>query len=250
MQTKRETHNHAVQRTASVGRTKMSLTLDASRVESLISFVERHVGSEGCDHTHRFTEEWARQESVDWHDLLDILEASGGYCDCEVVLNLPGGTDLQSPPAPKPAERVNPWLLPPAYECEPSAVFTKVIVCQAGLGRNTYGKDGELVVPAPKGAKPRRRVRESVNFFIGCHSGVPTGVGVGGEWPEISAVDFARKVAQSGFEELAAFTFREAGFVLSRIASVEPTKPVGTHFADQIGIASRHEELRVHRVIM
>jgi hypothetical protein len=53
-----------------------------------------------------------------------------------------------------------------------------------------------------------------------------------------------------GFEELVAFTFREAGFVLSRIASVQPNMPVATHFADQIGIASRHRQLRVHRVIV
>ena len=228
----------------------MSLALDASRVESLIAFVDRHVRRDGCDHTHRFTEEWARQESVDWHDLLDILEANGGYCDCEVVLNLPSGTDIQSPSASEPAERTNAWLLPPAFECEPSAIFTKMIVCQVGLGRNTYAADGELLVPAPKGAKTRRRVRKSVNFFIGCQSGLPTEVGVVHECAEISAADFARKVAKSGFEELAAFTFREAGFVLSRIASIDPTKPVATHFADQIGIASRHEELRVHRVIM
>ena len=228
----------------------MSLTLDASRVESLIAFVDRHVRSDGCDHTHRFTEEWGRLESVDWHDLLDILEANDGYCDCEVVLNLPGKTDLQSPPMSKLAGRTNAWLLPPAFECEPSDVFTKVIVCQAGLGRNTYTTDGELLVPAPKGTKPRRRVRKSVNFFIGCESGLPTEVGVVRESGEISAQDFARKVSESGFEELAAFTFREAAFVLSRIASVQPDKPVATHFADQIGIASRHEESRVHRVII
>ncbi len=228
----------------------MSLTLDASRIESLISFVDRHVRSDGCDHTYRFTEEWARQESINWHDLLDILEANGGFCDCEVVLNLPEGADLQSTPAQEPAERTNAWLLPPAFECEASAVFTKVIVCQEGLGRNTYATDGELLVPAPKAAQARRRVRKSVNFFVGCQSGLPTEVGVVHQCPEISAADFARKVAQSGFAELAAFTFREAGFVLSRIASVEPGKPVATHFADQVGIASRHEELRVHRVIM
>ena len=228
----------------------MSLALNSSRVKSLISFVDRRLRVDGCDHTHRFTKEWARQESVDWHDLLDILEANGGYCDCEVVQNLPGGTDLQSPPASKPADRTNAWLLPPDFGCEPSAIFTKVIVCRAGLGRNTYANDGELLVPAPKSAVPRRRVRKSVNFFIGCQSGLPTEVGVVRGCAGISAADFARKVVQSGFEELTAFTFREAGFVLSRIASLEPDWPVATHFADQIGVASRHEELRVHRVIM
>src|SRR5262249_52325430 len=73
----------------------------------------------------------------------------------------------------------------------------KVIVCQEGLGRNTYATDGELLVPAPKAAKARRRVRKSVNFFVGCQSGLPTEVGVVHQCPEISAADFARKVAQS-----------------------------------------------------
>lgn len=228
----------------------MSLKLDASRVESLASFVDRHVRAHGCDHTLRFTEQWAGQESIDWHDLLDILEVNGGYCDCGVVLNLPDGVDLQGPPASKPAERTNAWLLPPAFECEPSSVFHKTIVCKAVLGRNTYATDGELLVPAPKGAKARRRVRKSVNFFIGCQSGLPAEVGVVRECPDISAVDFARNVAKTPFEELAAFSFREAGFILSRVATVEPGKPVGTCFADQIGIASRHEELRVHRVMI
>lgn len=228
----------------------MSLRLDASRVEDLIAFVDRNVWRDGCDHTHRFTEEWARQGSVDWPDLLDILEANGCYCDCEVVLNAPDGTPLVSPPAPKLAERTNGWLLPPAFECEPTSVFHKVIVCQEGLGRNTYATDGELLVPAPKGAKARRRVRKSVNFFIGCQSGLPAEVGVIREYPAISAADFAREVAQSGFDELTAFTFREASFVLSRVVSIDPGKPVGTHFADRVDIASRHEELAVHRVVM
>jgi len=228
----------------------MSLTLDASRVDSLISFVDRRVRKNGCDHTHRFSEEWAHDESVDWHDLLDILEANGCFCDCEVVLNLPDGEDLETPPMARPADRGNPWLLPPGFVCEPSAVFTKVIVCQEGLGRSTYAMNGELLVPAPKGAKSRRRVRKLVNFFIGCQSGLPSEVGVIRQCEEISALDFARKVAGAGFEELAAFTYREAGFVLSRIASLQPSMAVGTDFADRVGVASRHVELTVHRVIM
>jgi hypothetical protein len=51
----------------------------------------------------------------------------------------------------------------------------------------------------------------------------------------------AHKFAKSGFAELAPFTFREAAFVLSRLASIEPGKPVGTDYADRVGISSRHE---------
>ena len=228
----------------------MSGTLDASRVESLVAFVDARVRREGCDHTHRFTEDWGRRQSVDWPDLLDILEANGAFCDCEVVLNLVHGIDLQAPAAAQPRLGGNDWLLPPDFECAESATFTKMIVCQAGLGRNTYSADGELLVPAPKGAKARRRVRKSVHFFVGCQTGLPSEVGVVRACGETSAADFARKVAGCGFEELARFTFREAGFVLSRIAVLQPSMAVGSHYADRVGIASRREELVVHRVIM
>src|SRR5262245_42544943 len=138
----------------------MSLEMDASRAGNLISFVDQHVRSDGCDHTHRFAKAWANRESIDWPDLLDVLEANGCYCDCETVLNLPVGQHLVSPSLSNPS-KANPWFLPPTFACKPSAIFTKVIVCQAGLGRNTYATDGELLVPAPKGAKSRRRVRKS-----------------------------------------------------------------------------------------
>jgi hypothetical protein len=128
--------------------------------------------------------------------------------------------------------------------------FNKVIVCQADLGRNNYASVGEILIPAPKGATPRRRIRKSVNFFIGCQSGMPSEVGVVHECSQVSAVDFARLAASGGIEELARFTFREAAFVLSRIACLQPSMPVATHFADRVGISSRHEELTVRRVIM
>jgi hypothetical protein len=74
------------------------------------------------------------------------------------------------------------------------------------------------------GARPRRRVRKSVHFFMGCTSGLPSELGVVQETNALSA--------------------------LSRIASLKPSTPVGTHFTERIGIASRHEELMVHCVIL
>ena len=57
-------------------------------------------------------------------------------------------------------------------------------------------------------------------------------------------------MATSGIKDLCEFSFREAAFVLSRIASLKPSTPVATNFVERIGIASRHEELTVHRVIL
>jgi Protein of unknown function (DUF2695) len=227
----------------------MPFKLGPSEIDRLIAFVDHRVQRDGCDHTLAFAEQWADQEGIDWHDVLDILQANGGHCDCEVVMNLPRDVTLEAP-APATPEPSNPWLLPTRYQCEPSAAFTKVIVCQADIVRNTYASDGEWLVPAPKGAKPRRRVRKMVNPFVGIQSGLPSEVGFIRECDPITAEDFACKVAQSGFEEFAAFTFREAGFVLSKIASIEVGKAVGNEFADFVGIGARRVELRIHRVIV
>jgi hypothetical protein len=99
----------------------MSLSMDSSRIESLLSFVDRHVRHHGCDHSHRFAQQWARREAVEWDDLLDILEANGAFCDCEVVLNLPEKGDLQTPETATPFD-ANPWLIPPGFEGDGSAL--------------------------------------------------------------------------------------------------------------------------------
>jgi hypothetical protein len=51
-------------------------------------------------------------------------------------------------------------------------------------------------------------------------------------------------------EEFRSFTFREAAFVLSRIAGLETGTPVGTHFMETSGVVGKREELRVHKVII
>ena len=40
-----------------------------------------------CDHTLRFTKEFAEMHDLCFEDLSRILGEMGGYCDCEVLLN-------------------------------------------------------------------------------------------------------------------------------------------------------------------
>jgi uncharacterized protein DUF2695 len=228
----------------------MAFVLDRERVARLCEFVDQRVQQEGCDHSHRFSRQWAMTESVDWDDLLDILEANGSYCDCEAVLNLPEDEDLCFDPDKAKQEASNPWLLPPGFSYDQSALFDKRIVSREGVGKNTHTSDGELLVPAPRGAKPKGRVRKAVHFFIGCQSGNASEVGVVAACDAVSATDFARQVTACGIHDVSAFGAMEAAFVLSKIATLSGGATVGTDFSDRVGIASKHEELTIHRVVL
>jgi hypothetical protein len=63
------------------------LKLDRGQLAALIDFIDPRVEAEGCDHTTRFGEQWARENGVEWNDLAEGLQEFGGYCDCEIVMN-------------------------------------------------------------------------------------------------------------------------------------------------------------------
>jgi hypothetical protein len=64
------------------------MPLDRSQLESLLDQVEGAVEDNGCDHSRRATDAWATAHGVDVHPLHKGLEAYGGFCDCEVVMNV------------------------------------------------------------------------------------------------------------------------------------------------------------------
>ncbi len=68
---------------------KVGHILTANQAADLFAYVEVRLQDEGCNHTHRFTQEWL-EANIDFmkHEaVLAELENMGGYCDCEVLLN-------------------------------------------------------------------------------------------------------------------------------------------------------------------
>lgn len=63
--------------------------LTANQAAALFAHLEIRLHDEGCNHSHRFTQEWL-DEHVDFmqHDaILNEIEDMGGYCDCAVLQN-------------------------------------------------------------------------------------------------------------------------------------------------------------------
>lgn len=64
------------------------ITIDRDQLDELLDEVDAKVIAEGCDHTSRFAEAWAERNDIDWLELADGLEEFGGFCDCEIVMNV------------------------------------------------------------------------------------------------------------------------------------------------------------------
>ena len=61
---------------------------DPRRGECLRCYVRRMVSRRGCDGRHRWVGRWQREKPEPTPGLRSRLERRGGYCDCEVVLNV------------------------------------------------------------------------------------------------------------------------------------------------------------------
>ena len=70
---------------------------EPDRGECLRCYLDRMVGTRGCDTSLRFTSRWLAGSSfTNPGRLLRWFESSGGYCDCEVLMNvLPDHWPLQ-----------------------------------------------------------------------------------------------------------------------------------------------------------
>lgn len=62
--------------------------LDAAELRSLADAVDTGLRERGCDNTLRAARAWARRNEVRWGWLRRALEDRGGFCDCEVLLNV------------------------------------------------------------------------------------------------------------------------------------------------------------------
>ena len=227
----------------------MSLVLQPETVELLRDFVDERVRAEGCDHSRRFSCQWATENGVDEIELCDVLDNYGGFCDCEVVLNVPEDVELVAAPD-RQAVPKNPWLLPPNFVPKTLDGFSRTLVGTDKLSGNNYHIEGEWVIPAPFGLKPKKRIRKLVHYFVGLNSGMPAEVAYVSESEPFSASELVSRVRESNIEGFEAFTTTEAAFILERIASMKPGTSVGVNELDKLTDRGKHQEIRIHRVLL
>ncbi len=79
-------------------RTKAEADLPASK-EALLNLIDEldvRLSAMPCDHSLRFTLAWADKMGVERDALVSWTRDHGGFCDCEVLANVPDNPALQS----------------------------------------------------------------------------------------------------------------------------------------------------------
>jgi hypothetical protein len=72
---------------ATAGRS-VRMPLEQGELESLIDWLDAEVQSRGCDHDHSLTREWLQRHGIAPTRTIGALMALGGFCDCEVAMNV------------------------------------------------------------------------------------------------------------------------------------------------------------------
>ena len=70
-------------------RAEQELPAPKTILDSLFNWLDEKLGETECDGTLRLTLEFARLNGLDEMRLCDWTEKYDGYCDCEVLANVP-----------------------------------------------------------------------------------------------------------------------------------------------------------------
>jgi hypothetical protein len=65
-----------------------SMPLTIAALDALITHVDEFVRSHGCDHSLRHARAFMTDHELDEDKVVHWLNGQGGFCDCEVVLNV------------------------------------------------------------------------------------------------------------------------------------------------------------------
>lgn len=164
-------------------------------------------------------------------------------------MNLPENCSLEIESENNEIDYKNPFKTPLNFQQTENKIYTKALFSSSEYNDNNYTKNGELLIPAPFGFKPKKRVRKSMHFFNGTESELPSEIGIVKEIAPTNGKEFAKRIRDLKLESLSKFSERDAEYYLSRIEKIEIEKPMGTHFMEIRGIGGTKIDLKIHKII-
>ena len=64
------------------------LPITVAELNALLGYLQRELAESGCDNTLRIASNWLGERNHDIAAVSTWLRERGGYCDCEVLLNV------------------------------------------------------------------------------------------------------------------------------------------------------------------
>jgi len=65
-----------------------SLPMDRNLFDNLFDYLDEQIEESGCSHTLKITTLFLNENNISIEPVLTWLEKHGGYCDCEVLMNV------------------------------------------------------------------------------------------------------------------------------------------------------------------
>ena len=65
-----------------------SVPISRDLFEELFDFLDRQIEKNGCNHSVEITTSFLNERNILSEPVLNWLEEHGGYCDCEVLMNV------------------------------------------------------------------------------------------------------------------------------------------------------------------
>lgn len=224
------------------------MILTQQQANSLIDYVENALATSPCSHQLHFASEWGKQNGLDWEDLEDLLHEHGCGCDCEVVLNLPDDGDLEVESTTLP-QGENPFWISSFFKADLNKVYTKALFTSEDMDYNKYTAPGELLIPAPSNATPKKKVRKGDWFFVSVQSELPNQLGFVHSIPPTTAAEFAARVRAYNLPTLAHFDTTVAAFYLERISQIEEGKGMFCFYLERNGVGGPSVELKMVKAV-
>ena len=147
----------------------------------------------------------------------------------------------------------NQWMIPETFESPASNHEFRCFLVSRPTphsDHHVYTSDGEFLVPAPYGAKPKRTIQHGWHFLIGIESGMPGICGQVEERERMTAHQFHELVTSSGCsEQMDRLGSRDIAFFLSRLSRMKPSKYAGVCYREIQGVQGMITELAVTKTL-
>lgn len=223
--------------------------LTEQQANDLIAFVEDKLTAKSCNHQLTFAMQWAKENKIDLEDFENLMVEQGCGCDCEVVLNLPDDGDLELEEKERSADDKNPFKVPTLFVEDLTKLYNKALFTSDDLDYNKYTNPNELLIPAPYGYKPKKKMPKRDWFFISAISELPNGLGFVKPIEPISAIEFSEKIKNSNIECLKDFSPRAAAFYLSKIEPQQMGNGMWCDFLERTGIGGFSVDLKINKAV-